>query len=136
MNPSGGIIAALHELGNTSLQESDPLQAASFFQEALTLAAETGDKHGIASNLLGLSYVYIQIGRPERLRWAARLIGQAETVLENAGAIPAERKAIESACSTLQRKLGESAFITALEEGRALPLGQAVSYGLGKISSS
>ena len=85
LNPSGGIITALNDLGDTSLQEGDPHQAASFFQEALTLGLETGDKPGIASNLVGLASVFLQLGKTDRWRWAVRLLGQAEIVLETSG---------------------------------------------------
>jgi predicted ATPase/class 3 adenylate cyclase len=135
LNPSGGIIASLNDLGRTSLLEGDPRQAASFFQEALTLAMETGDKPGIASNLLGLTHVFLQLGKTERWRWAVRLMGQAEMVLETAGVSPAleERSQIDAACNALRKKLGEDIFNAARAEGRAMSLGQAISYGLGKI---
>jgi predicted ATPase/class 3 adenylate cyclase len=135
LNPSGGIITSINDLGKTSLLESDPRQAAYFFQEALTLAMETGDKPGMASSLLGLTHVFLQIGKIERWRWAARLMGQAEMVLETAGMNPSpeDHDQIEAACNALRKKLGESTFDAARAEGRAMSLGQAISYGLEKI---
>jgi tetratricopeptide (TPR) repeat protein len=135
LNPSGGIIASLHDLGKTSLLEGDPYQAASFFQEALTLAMETGDMPGIASNLLGLTNVFLQLGKTERWRWAARLMGQAETVLGTAEASPGleDHSQIEAACNALRKKLGEGIFDAARAEGRAMALGQVISYALEKI---
>ena len=136
LNPSGGIIAALNDLGNTSLQEGDPHQAASFFQEALTLALETGDKPGIASNLVGLASVFLQLGKPDRCRWAVRLLGQAEIVLETSGVSAGtdERAQIESTYDELRNRLGDVLFDSSREEGHAMSLGQIVSYALEKIA--
>lgn len=135
LNPSGGIVASLNDLGRTSLLESDPHQAGSFFQEALTLAMETGDKPGIASNLLGLAQVFLQLGKPERLRWAARLVGQAETVLKTAGTSPSsdDQNQIEATGNALRKKLGDNLSDTAQNEGRTMSLGQVISYALEKI---
>jgi tetratricopeptide (TPR) repeat protein len=135
LNPSGGIIAALIDLGDTSLQEGDPHQAGSFYQEALTLALETGDKPGIASNLVGLANVFLQLTKTDRWRWAARLLGQAEVVLQSTGVKPGaeEQVQIESACSALRQKLGDGLFEGSWEEGRTLSLGQVLAYALEKI---
>jgi len=138
LNPSGGIVASLNDLGKTSLLESDPHQAGSFFQEALTLAMETGDKPGIASNLLGLAQVFMQLGKPERLRWAARLVGQSETVLKTAGVNPSsdDQNQIEAARNALRKKLGDNLSDTAQNEGHTMSLGQVISYALEKIPIS
>ena len=141
LNPSGGIIASLNDLGNTSLLEGDSHQAASFFQEAITLALETGDKPGIASNLVGLANVFLQLGKTERWRWAARLLGQSATMLETAGVTPSADKdhpsddqtRIDATCHLLREKLGDGLFDGAREEGRAMALGQVISYALNKI---
>ena len=135
LNPSGGIIASLNDLGNTSLLEGDSHQAASFFQEAITLALETGDKPGIASNLVGLANVFLQLGKTERWRWAARLLGQSATMLETAGVTPSsdDQTRIDATCHLLREKLGDGFFDGAREEGRAMALGQVISYALNKI---
>jgi predicted ATPase/class 3 adenylate cyclase len=135
LNPSGGIITALNDLGDTSLQEGDPHQAASFFQEALTLGLETGDKPGIASNLVGLASVFLQLGKTDRWRWAVRLLGQAEIVLETSGVNTGvdNQTQIEAIYSELRKKLGDGLFDSAREEGQDMSLGQVISYALEKI---
>jgi tetratricopeptide (TPR) repeat protein len=133
LNPAGGIIPALNDLGDTSLQEGDPHQAASFFQEALTLALETGDKPGIVSNLVGLASVFLLLGKTDRCRWAARLLGQAETVLEDSGVSADDQAQIDSTYNELRNKLGDDLFNSSREEGRGMSLGQAISYALEKI---
>jgi predicted ATPase/class 3 adenylate cyclase len=135
LNPAGGIIAALNELGDTCLQEGDPHQAGSFYQEALTLALETGDKPGIATNLIGLANGFLQLGKTDRLRWAARLLGQAETILETSGAKPGaeDQTLVESTYSALRKKLGDALVDAAREEGRTMSLGQVLSYAMEKI---
>jgi predicted ATPase/DNA-binding CsgD family transcriptional regulator len=120
---------ALASLGKIARAQGDLARASALYAECLKLRWErVGDKVGIAGSLRGLASIAALIGSYTR---AARLYGAAEAVREAIGApLPRHHSISELAMTKARAGLGDAAFTTAWQEGRALTLADAVIEAL------
>lgn len=105
-------------------------EASALCAEGIGLYREFGDRRGIAWCLGILSGTEAAEGRALR---AARLRGAMEGLLESVGAPIQESFKHwmgERSLDTMRAALGDSAFHTALAEGRSMPLSRAIQFGL------
>ncbi len=104
-------------------------QADAQLRESLALFWGLGDKRNSAECLEGLAQVAATQGKGEV---AARLLGNAETLREAAGAPvpPYDRERYAATVSAVRAQLDSATFPTAWAEGRAMSLEQAVAYAL------
>jgi non-specific serine/threonine protein kinase len=130
-----GMASALVGQGHTALQRGDFARATAFFREGLVALRDVEAKPWLVMTLAGLVAVARAEGGPGR---AARLIGLAEAVQENPGALlfpPPTRDAYERDEGAVRAALGEEAFGSARAAGRALAPEDAVAYALGEATS-
>ena len=120
-----GSAEALSLLGKVEVVRGDPDGARTLYEESLALAGEIGDKELLASGLAGLARVVAMQGEPA---WAVRLWGRAEALRDAIGAPlqPIERANYEQAVAAVRDHLGESAFVTAWTQGRAMTTEQVL----------
>jgi tetratricopeptide (TPR) repeat protein len=123
-------LAALY-LGD-ALRDSDNLtQAAVRYRDALAEFATLDDRDQVAEGLLRLGRVLVREGEFEN---AARLIGAASAVAHDdepgAGAGSPAITSLDNDLNAIRDILGEEAFTTAWDAGRALSLDAAVRVAL------
>jgi predicted ATPase/transcriptional regulator with XRE-family HTH domain len=106
--------------------QSNHQQAVKFFNEGLRLWQEVGDKRHIAECLVGLAGVNVDLGQAEI---AARLMGTAEAIREvtNSPLPPVDRTNYDRDFAIIRSQLGETNFIKAWAEGRAMTMEQAIT---------
>ena len=114
------ISVAVANLGRVQLRtDGDPARAHALLVEGLKLARDRNDKRVAAECIQGIAAVNaIEV----RVRDATRLFAAAELLLETTGAAPspAEEALRDEFLAPLQTGLGEAAFATEWEAGRAL----------------
>jgi DNA-binding CsgD family transcriptional regulator len=120
------IAGSLCNFGFVAQHLGDPELGMVRFAEALGLAWEHGDKRTAANCLAGLAGTVGDLGRPAQ---AARLFGAAAGLLEatDDAMWPIDRIDHDRSLAAVRAQLGEAAFTTAWEAGRALPPEQAVA---------
>jgi predicted ATPase/class 3 adenylate cyclase len=123
-----GMAEALCLLGKVEVARGDYAAARVLYEESLAMASEIGDKELLASGLAGLARVVAGQGEPT---WAVRLWGSAEAQREAIGAPlqPIERADYEQAVAAVRDHLGDSAFVAAWTQGRALTAEQVLTGG-------
>jgi uncharacterized protein HemY len=119
----------LNNIGGTALEEGDLAEAGRYYREALTIARDVSDRGGLA-------YLFDKMARLGGARGnsarAALLTGAAEALEETLGIATTEsdfavrENLLAEACA----RLGDDAVERLLADGRALPLGQAVSRAM------
>ena len=121
-----------HLLANIGLvyqaqQEYD--KSNEFFQESLQNSIRLRDEQGIAMNLEKLGWLSATLGRPRR---AAVLLGSAAVLRErtNAPGNPDELNELEETTLLIQDQLDEAQSRAAWQEGRGMPLEQAIELAL------
>jgi hypothetical protein len=126
---------ALVNLGGAAQARGDYEAARSAYQEALVCNYELRNRLGIALLLECLAEVAVA---QDRHQPGARLMGAAERLLELIGASwpPPYVASRERTQATLCAALGDTAFAAARNEGRALPLAEAVRYALEAAPAS
>jgi tetratricopeptide (TPR) repeat protein len=109
--------------------QNDPERAASAYREALRLLWEGGNRSVLPHALAAVAVLAAMNGRHDQ---STRLIGVTAGLCEATGArIPASEQArVDQTVATVRESLGEAAFATAWEAGRALSLGEAVIEAL------
>ena len=129
-----GPAGAYHSLGETALGQGRLDEAARWLAQGLALSRTLGDQAGSAWCLAGLGSAAGLDEAPER---AARLWGAAERLRQTIGCRPppAARATYERAMAAARAQLGDNAFATAWEAGRALTLEQAIVYALSEDSA-
>jgi predicted ATPase len=122
-----GMGSTLKCLGVLALARGDHEEAARRLNEAVATYKRARMTLGIANCLEALAGV--AIGRDEPLK-AVRLLGAVDAVLELAGGTLhwGERARFDRYLNTARSRLDEHSFSTALAEGRAMGLDQAVAY--------
>jgi hypothetical protein len=119
-----GAGVTLLNLSDIARVQGEAARARYLAQESLALFRHVEDQWGMveALNLIAVNSV------AERSRAAARLFGAAAATRECIGStLPeTERAAFEHADAIARSSLGEDTFAAAWEEGRALPLEEAV----------
>lgn len=124
---------ALYNQSVLAQAEGDQDRAAALFKEVLIFSREAGDNANVAYCLEGLAEVAVAQGEPERAAW---LMGAAQGLRETVGVrvytyrAQAQRPAYERAVAAARSALGDAAWSSTWERGRALPLDQAVAYAL------
>lgn len=108
-------------------EQGDLTRAAQLLEEGVTLLQQLGDRWGVASALEELMAVATKQGQPRR---AAQLWGAAEALREALGApMPrVDRVRLERHLRATRLQLGETAWSTAQEEGRAMNLEKAIAF--------
>jgi predicted ATPase/class 3 adenylate cyclase len=121
-----GIARMLVGLGCVVQMRGQYGQAATYLREGLQLSSEIGARGLLAEALEGMAWLAAAEGRVTR---AARLGGAAEALREALGAAlhPVLHGGHDRAVQAMQTALDEAAFTTAWDEGRALPLEEAVA---------
>jgi predicted ATPase/DNA-binding XRE family transcriptional regulator len=124
---------ALHLLAQIAWASNQHELAARYLRESLAMAFELADKLGSAYCMQGLAAVAGMRDEPCRV---ARLLGAAETLLESAGLIlyihARDAETTQNAASAARERLGEEAWMTALNEGRDMSFEEAIEYALGE----
>jgi predicted ATPase/class 3 adenylate cyclase/sugar phosphate isomerase/epimerase len=120
---------ALHEMGHVALAQGDTGQAGLQLAESLRIAREIDQRQRIAATLAGIAGVMAAQGQPAR---AARLFGAAAALFDGLGVTMerADRMADERDEAAARAALGDEAFASSWEAGRALTLEQAVDEAL------
>jgi predicted ATPase/DNA-binding SARP family transcriptional activator len=122
--------SALRTLARVLLAgEADRERAMALIRESLTHSISLGDRPGMIECL---ETVAGEAGRSGDVRTGALLVGAAEAARAAAGAIrqPDETAWVEATTASLRVALGGEAFETALADGAALPLEDAVERAL------
>ncbi|HZB86942.1 MAG TPA: BTAD domain-containing putative transcriptional regulator, partial [Gaiellaceae bacterium] len=114
------------DLGALALAGGDGETASRLARESAGLHKGIGNTAGLASSVHLLGLIAEQEGRAER---AARLFGAAESLRETAGSVlhSSGEADYRAAAARASAALGQDAFDTALAEGRALPLEDALA---------
>ena len=120
--------AALRLHGGIAIKQGDLANGVKALRESLILARQLDSKYEIARTLwrfVEAAHSANQLVSAVRLYWAARNFGSS------IGVLWWEQEAeFESNLAMCRAALGESAFATAVEEGRAMTMEQAISYAL------
>jgi hypothetical protein len=126
---SRAIAVSLSSLGNVALRQRDYMEARALYQESLAIKRQLGDQQGIAENLEGMSGVAYGLNQMVR---ATQLWGVACSLRDTIGSLlpPAEQEEMDERVSSGRMALGEEAFASAWDAGRAMTLDEAVEYGL------
>jgi predicted ATPase/class 3 adenylate cyclase/Tfp pilus assembly protein PilF len=124
-----GIAYALHTLGNVVHRQGDDAAALALQEESLAIRRQLGDKLGIAQCLEALAWLAAAKGEGEA---AAKLLGAAEALREAIGApLPPSDSADHQHHVAEARALsGVNAFSAAWDQGRRMPLEQAIKHAL------
>jgi adenylate cyclase len=119
------IANALNNLGNVARAQGDYTEAHALYEESLTINRDLGDGWAIAyllEDIGGLAALQGQPGRALRLSGAAAAL--RETI--NAPLPPAEQDKLERMLAPARQALGETATASAVAEGRAMSMEQAI----------
>jgi predicted ATPase/class 3 adenylate cyclase len=113
-------------LGRIKTYQGDVAAALAFYEQGLALARELHDDWLLATCLEGWASVVAKQGKCEL---AARLWGVAESSRERCGIplTPLDRVDYDPEVAAARTHLGEQAFTTAWEEGRAMTLEQVLA---------
>jgi predicted ATPase/DNA-binding CsgD family transcriptional regulator len=121
------IAITLLQLGHIARAQGEHPRARACCREALTIFRDVGDKSGVGSALFGLAVA----AAPHERRRAARLLGAAQRLVEEAG-IDA-RYAFGADYESVLRAAADAAdagTAAAWEQGRAMPLEHAIAEAL------
>ncbi len=129
------IANSLDNLANVARDQGDYPAAFPLYVEGLMINRELGDRYAIAYLLEDMGGLAAKQGQPER---ALQLVGAASTLRQTIGAplSPAEQTQLERMLEPVEQTLDEIARATALGEGRAMSLEQAVDYALSASQAS
>ena len=124
-----GAGVTLLNLGTLAVEQAEPNRAEGMLTEALRTLRHFGDEDAVAECLDSLAGA--AGARGEGLR-AAKLLGAADAAREHLGTPmrPVERERYERFVALARRGLGERAWRSAWEAGRAMPLRSATEYAL------
>src|SRR5919202_6702780 len=123
-----GIAAALHHLGDVALEQGHFSTARARYEDSLVQWVELGDIWSIALVFESLAGMAQARGNPTR---ALKLVGAASALrerLHGAPMPPVQRAQLQKLIEAVQGSLGTEAATTALAEGRAMGLEQAISF--------
>ncbi len=122
----GRMAEVLVSQGLISLRQGDSLAACRLLKESLKLSLELNHTWNIAGGLEGLAAVAATQGDPGQ---ACRLMSAAQALREGIGTpLPPVFQALhEFTIASARTQLGEQAFAAAWDEGRKMPLEQALA---------
>jgi len=126
------VASALQDLAQMALERGDKERTAALFAECLAAAQTISDSRRIAECLEGFGEIASASGRAER---AARLLGAAQALRDANGSTvqPVNRPSNARSLAAAEQALGEAAFKAAWNEGRTMPLKQAIMEALELI---
>jgi hypothetical protein len=108
--------------------------AARLFAETIAIAERNGVERIVLGALAGMAGVALALGQPQR---AAKLLGAVEAARESSGAGRiGDAWHAEHILAAARASLPGPAFAVAWEEGRAIPLAQAVADANAIASST
>ncbi|MEO7911235.1 MAG: tetratricopeptide repeat protein [Roseiflexaceae bacterium] len=124
-----GCIAILGNLGLVALLQGDGARGQMYYQDVLTGAQALDYPEGICWGLEGLACVAVHVGEAKR---ACQLLGAAEALHKSGGFVidPLQNVILDPAVERARAQLGDDAFATAWDSGRALTLEQALAEAL------
>jgi hypothetical protein len=127
--------AALNGGGVPAYRQGDYAAARALQGESLAIRRELGDRRGIALSLEGAASVAAATGEARR---AARLWDAAERLREEIAAplLLSDRSQHEEVAAARSALGDDAAFDAAWQEGRAMPLEQAIADALEGVASS
>ncbi len=130
-----GVPASLRNLADEALERGDIVTAAGHYRESLDRWRHLREKIHLGGCLFGVARVALAMGQP---RQAGRLVGAMEAVNDSLGTAhpPGRREALEKVVARAQSALGEAGWGEAWDEGRALPLGEAVVEAINVASAA
>jgi tetratricopeptide (TPR) repeat protein len=122
-----GVAVILDNLGRVAGHLGDYERAEAILSEALRIRRKFGFMLGVATTLAGLAGVASARMQPDR---AARLLGASAALLSSLGATlyRADRQEYDRTMSAVQTALGEARYVAALDEGKRMPLDQAIEF--------
>ncbi len=128
------IASSLIRLARAEARQGNFTTARACYEESLTQAMKGGFKEEVAAGLEGLAAMVIVQGADQ---WAAHLLASATTVRDAIGVPmpPLERALYERAVEAARLRLGEKAWASAWEEGRAMTPEQALVSQTGVSAS-
>jgi predicted ATPase/class 3 adenylate cyclase len=117
---------SLFLLARVETRRGDNQAARALYEQCLAIALEWNSKYDIDIFLEGLAGVVAAQGEPA---WAARLYGAAEALRDanSMSIVPLFRAEYEHSVAATCAQLGEQAFVTAWNEGRAMTPEQALA---------
>jgi non-specific serine/threonine protein kinase len=129
-----GIAVTLGERAHAARMQGDQVLAARLFAESIAVAEEIGISRLVLGAVAGLAGVALALGQPAR---AARLLGAVETEGETNG-IGRLGHADHTAriLAEVRASLPELTFTTAWDEGRNLPVAEALADALAIAAST
>jgi tetratricopeptide (TPR) repeat protein len=123
----------LYRSGRVAQVRHDYGQAVASFREGVALSQELGFTELLAWCLAGLGGVASAQGRTQQ---ATRVFGAVEALLETIDRVaPTARIEYDRDVAATRAQLDETTSATAWEEGRAMPLEQAIAYALEEPDS-
>jgi len=123
-----GIAVTLGERAHAARIQGDQVLAARLFAESIAAAEEIGISRLVLGAVAGLAGVALALGQPAR---AARLLGAVETEGETSGFGRLGHAAHTARIlAEVRTSLPEPAFATAWDEGRHLPIAEALADAL------
>lgn len=125
-----GAANTLNNLGLIAMELGEPADARALIEESLVIRCELADHWGMAISLEGLAPVIATLGAPIR---AAHVWGAAERLREENGTPrPPDQRAMYERAVTAARTAfaDDAAFDQAWQEGRAMPLEQAIELAM------
>lgn len=126
-----GIANALGTLGSTIFAQGDYAAAGSLLRESLSLYRELDSKIHIPAELVDLGVLELNTGAPIQ---GARLLGAAAAQWDALRFVPEQwvQHAFEHGVATARAELGDDEFTRAFDEGKAMPLREAIAAALGE----
>src|SRR5579884_1184708 len=120
-----GMVITLVNLGELVCDQGDYAAARDYLVESLQLCRQLNAKFFAAATLDSMAVLYEAQGQTER---AVRFFAAAQALSESISYSrpPLEQEKLDRALETLRSLLGEEAFASAWEQGRAMPLDQAI----------
>lgn len=126
-----GIAWTLSKLGSVAYARSDNATGRALYKECLPLFKEIGEKTGTLTTLHTLASAV----QGHDVNFAVSLWGAVHSLRESTGKVMSlkEQEKYEQQMSQIHSAMGEDAFVTAWEAGRALTWEQAANYALEKL---
>jgi predicted ATPase/class 3 adenylate cyclase len=123
------LAVCLWTLGTLAFVQGDVAQAIGLYRESLTLYQGLSDRRGIAECLESLAGAAAAVQEGER---AARLFGAADALRERIKSpLPlSDRPAYDRSIAAVRSLLPEAAFAAAYDQGRHLPLEEAIGEAM------
>jgi non-specific serine/threonine protein kinase len=118
----------LYEIGSLRAKQGDWDGGFAELRTSLALARELGSNYEIASGLLRIAETEQHLGQSAR---AVRLYCVARHAYDSTGTWwPQDDPLLEQRLALCRANLGEEAFATAVSDGRAMTIPQAIAYAL------